>query len=229
MRTLAHSKRFVKANILKKAWLLNNIFYKASSAKTLNESCFLNDTISPNKCGFNFAWALRVKGDDYEQNWIDPIIGLLRDSDNVYTDISYNYLPNTVYAQKYKRLLLEKIDGVEHKILFGTDWYMSRMLCGLEKFCESYEELLPDLYTKAAGENAVTFLKSDASTIFFPQFFERNNGTLETEYRQLFVQWLFESGLSLANARFRVQFWPICTKASWTSLQKSSTKGRSWL
>ena len=57
------------------------------------------------------------------------------------------------------------------KILFGTDWYMSRLLCGLEKFCESYEQLLPDLYAKAAGENAVAFLKSDASKIFFPKFF----------------------------------------------------------
>jgi len=132
-------------------------------------------------------WTLRVKGEDYEQNWIDPIIGLLRDSDNVYTDISYNYLPSTDDAQQYKRLLLEKIDGVEHRILFGTDWYMSRLLCGLEKFCESYEQLLPDLYAKAAGENAVAFLKSDASTIFFPQFFDRNKGKLETEYRQLFV------------------------------------------
>jgi hypothetical protein len=64
---------------------------------------------------------------------------------------------------------------------------MSRLLCGLEKFCEGYEQLLPDLYAKAAGENAVAFLKSDASTIFFPQFFERNKGKLETEYRQLFA------------------------------------------
>jgi predicted TIM-barrel fold metal-dependent hydrolase len=132
-------------------------------------------------------WEALSKGRHPKKQWIDPIIDLMRTYDHVYTDFSYNHLPTTPHAQAYKRILLQKIHGLEHKILFGTDYYMSRMLCDLDDFVEGYQDLLPDLFEKAAGENAVNFLRSEASKNFFPDFFKKNNSKLKNKYRSLFL------------------------------------------
>ena len=131
-------------------------------------------------------WEALSKGEKPEKEWIDPIIGFMKTHDHVYTDLSYNYLPTTRHAESYKRILLQKIHGVEHRVVFGTDYYMSRMLCDLDEFVAAYQDLLRDVFDRAAGENAIHFLRSEASKTFSPRFFERNHAVLDPKYVGLF-------------------------------------------
>ena len=132
-------------------------------------------------------WECLAKGRKPRENWVDPIIELMKKYDNVYADLSFHGLPATPIADQYKRVLLEKIDELEHKVLLGSDWYMSRLQCRLEDYWHGFETLVPDLFQMATGDNAISFLRSEAAISFFPQFFSSNNGTLKSEYRHIFA------------------------------------------
>ena len=131
-------------------------------------------------------WEVRAKGDNPNENWIGPIITLIKKHDNVYTDLSFHGITTTDLADEYKKQLLEKINGIENKILLGSDWYMSRMQCSLKDYWQEFESLIPDIYEMATGENAISFLASNATKNFFPGFFRSNRSELKTHYRNAF-------------------------------------------
>jgi len=58
---------------------------------------------------------------------VDQIVRLIRNYKHVYTDLFFHDLPVFEVAGENRSKLLEKINGVEHKVLLGSDWYMSRM------------------------------------------------------------------------------------------------------
>lgn len=123
------------------------------------------------------------------EKWVDAIVDLLNQYDHVYTDLSFHGLPATKLADQYKKVLLEKIKDVERKVLFGSDWYMSRMQCTLADYWQGFEELfkdLPDLFDKMTGENAIAFLRSDATAIHFPKFFKDKNRQIFDDYPKIF-------------------------------------------
>ena len=131
-------------------------------------------------------WQARAGGAQYTENWADIIVRLMKEYKNVYTDLSYHGLPTTDLAEDYKTVLLKKIEGVEQKVLLGSDWYMSRMQCELAEYWQGFEALFPGLFATMAGENAVAFLKSDATTRFFPSFFAANRSEIPDKYKDLF-------------------------------------------
>ncbi len=131
-------------------------------------------------------WEALSKGNAPRENWVEPILGLIKDHDNVYTDLSYHGIPTTDLAEGYKRVLIERINGLEHKVLLGSDWYMSRMQCTLDDYWKGFETLLSDLFYKMTGENAIAFLKSEATTKFFPRFFYSNQSMILDQYQNLF-------------------------------------------
>jgi predicted TIM-barrel fold metal-dependent hydrolase len=132
-------------------------------------------------------WEARAKGEIPEENWVDPILDLMKRYDHVYTDLSFHGLPATGLAEDYRRVLLEKIRGVEHKVLLGSDWYMSRMQCRLEDYWEGFKALLPEHFDQMCSSNAVSFLRSEATERFFPRFFESGGGRLGRSFRDLFA------------------------------------------
>ena len=131
-------------------------------------------------------WEAMAKGEGPNEKWIDPIITLIKNHDNIYTDLSFHGISTTDLADDYKKILLEKINGIKNKILLGSDWYMSRMQCSLKDYWHGFETLIPELYDMATGENAISFLTSDATKNYFPQYFESNNSELKEQYRNGF-------------------------------------------
>jgi len=116
-------------------------------------------------------WTARANGNPPRENWADPIVALMRDYENVYTDLSFHSLPTSSLAEAYREVLLEKIRGLGHKVLLGSDWYMSRMHGPLQDYWQGFEGLFSELFDKMTGENAVAFLRSEATERFFPRFF----------------------------------------------------------
>ena len=131
-------------------------------------------------------WEARAKGTPPHENWVDPIITLIKRHNNVYTDLSFHGLPTTALADDYKRIVLEKAKGIENRLLLGSDWYMSRMQCSLKDYWQGFERLLHDLFGKMTEENAISFLQSDATTTFFPEFFSSHNSELFDRYQSTF-------------------------------------------
>ena len=127
------------------------------------------------------------KGDTPHKNWVDPVTALIKHYDNVYTDFSYNGIPTTDLADAYRNIVLEKTRGIEQKLLLGSDWYMSRMQCSLNDYWQGFETLFPDLFDNMTGENAVSFLRSDAAMAYFPKFFNSNQRNLLDQYKDLFT------------------------------------------
>jgi predicted TIM-barrel fold metal-dependent hydrolase len=137
-------------------------------------------------------WDAMAKDGLPREKWVDPIVLLVREYDNVYTDLSYHGIPatNPDLAKEYRRILLEKIEGIEEKILLGSDWYMSRVQCGLRDYWNGFENLFrdePDLFERMTDGNAVRFLRSEASVKFFPEFFSSQNSAIKDCYRDTFV------------------------------------------
>ncbi|MFP2931028.1 hypothetical protein ACLESO_38715 [Pyxidicoccus sp. 3LG] len=66
----------------------------------------------------------------YEKDWIDSIVKLCADFENVYTDISYlplvNRFPLGLKYPYWKKLaeVLESNPKMLDRVMFGTDWYM---------------------------------------------------------------------------------------------------------
>ena len=133
-------------------------------------------------------WEARAKGVAPDKNWVDAIVQLMDTYDNVYTDLSFHGLPATDLAARYKKVLLEKIDGVEHKVFLGSDWYMSRMQCTLSEYWQGFETLLEDLFDPMTGKNTKKFLFSDATAKYLPAFFARQGGDMINYIRDAFSE-----------------------------------------
>ena len=111
-----------------------------------------------------------------EKNWADTILRLMREHENVYTDLSFHGILPAKNGDAYKRALLEKICGAEKRVLLGSDWYMSAIQCTLTDYWHNFETLFHDLFDPMTGPNAVRFLRSRASEAFFPAFLASRQG-----------------------------------------------------
>jgi len=131
-------------------------------------------------------WEARAKGQTPDENWVDTIVDLMNQYDNVYTDLSFHGLPATHLAPDYKKELLDKIRGVEHKVFLGSDWYMSRMQCPLAEYWRGFETMLEDLFDTMAGDNAIEFLRSEAITTRMPAFFRDGNSSMLEDIQDAF-------------------------------------------
>jgi predicted TIM-barrel fold metal-dependent hydrolase len=120
-------------------------------------------------------WEALLRERTPNQEWIDLICDLIRENTNVYTDLSFHGLPTTIHAVPYAKLLGQKINGIEDKILLGSDWYISRAQCSLPKYWQGFQKILsPRRFDMMTSGNAITFLQSDATQTFFPNFFARH-------------------------------------------------------
>lgn len=109
-------------------------------------------------------------------NWADTILRLMERHENVYTDLSFHGILTANHGDAYRRSLLEKIDGLEERLLLGSDWFMSAIQCDLTDYWRNFETLFPDLFDAMTGANALRFLRSEASETFFPAFLSSRNG-----------------------------------------------------
>ena len=120
-----------------------------------------------------------------DKNWVDTILRLMREHENVYTDLSFHGILTSKNGDAYRRALLEKISGVEKRVLLGSDWYMSAIQCDLADYWRNFETLFPDLFDSMTGPNAIRFLRSEASETFLPAFLASRGG-YEGQFLDLF-------------------------------------------
>jgi predicted TIM-barrel fold metal-dependent hydrolase len=111
-----------------------------------------------------------------DKNWVDTILSLMREHENVYTDLSFHGILTLKNGDAYGRALREKICGVETRVLLGSDWYMSAIQCDLAHYWHNFETLFPDLFDSLTGPNALRFLRSEASEAFLPAFLASRQG-----------------------------------------------------
>jgi predicted TIM-barrel fold metal-dependent hydrolase len=135
-------------------------------------------------------WEARAKDDlasPYCRNWADTIIRLAGDYANVYTDISFHGILARENPQAYRDTLLNKIKGIEDKIITGSDWYMSRIQCDLQECWEGLGNVFDStMLDKLMGENPATFLRSKASVEYFPRFLEDQGVEVTDVYKRFF-------------------------------------------
>lgn len=128
-------------------------------------------------------WQARTKNKQPNQQWIDLICDLIANHENVYTDLSFIGLPTSNMADAYHRLLLDKIQNIEDKILMGSDWYISLAQCSLPDYWHGYRKMLsPRHFSMWTESNALSFLQSDASRNFFPAFFKTHRSHITSNY-----------------------------------------------
>lgn len=121
-------------------------------------------------------WEALIRKKQPNQQWIEPIRDLILHHENVYTDLSFQGLPASDLADAYHKLLLDKIQGMEDKILMGSDWYISQAQCTLQDYWHGYKKILsPHHFFMMTETNAVSFLHSDATQNYFPAFFKTHN------------------------------------------------------
>ena len=119
-------------------------------------------------------------------NWIDEIADLCRRHANVYTDLSFHVLVTSKMASAYGDHLRRVITGMEEKVLLGSDWYLSRGQCTLDRYWSCFADLLgADLLHRFTGPNPARFLRSDALCRSFPDFFSRQGVELVAPARAL--------------------------------------------
>jgi len=111
-----------------------------------------------------------------DRNWVDTILRLLKERENVYTDLSFHGILTAKNGSGYREALLDKIQGVEDKVLLGSDWYMSAIQGGLADYWRNFENLFPGLFDAMTGQNARRFLRSQATETFLPAFLASRNG-----------------------------------------------------
>ena len=122
-----------------------------------------------------------------DKNWAETILRLLQNYEHVYTDLSFHGILAARNGDAYRKVLLETIHGVEHKILLGSDWYMSAIQCDLDDYWHNFQSFFPDLFDTMTGTNAIRFLHSAASKTYFPAFLSSRNG-IDGPFADLFQQ-----------------------------------------
>lgn len=134
-------------------------------------------------------WEARCLRKEPKEHWIDSICQLIDRHDNVYSDLSFHGLPASGLAKSYHRVLLKTIQGREDKILLGSDWYISEAQCTLPDYWHGFKKILsPRLFSMMGTVNAVSFLRSDATTTFFPRFFKTRQIPLDSNYLKYFPE-----------------------------------------
>lgn len=102
-----------------------------------------------------------------ENGWREEIIGIMLDSQypNIYADISFH--PNIfINPEEYFEKLSEHIkkDGIGKKILFGTDWWMSRFILRERQYIDKFIKLAREydisgnILTDIMYNNSIEFL-----------------------------------------------------------------------
>lgn len=122
------------------------------------------------------ARALTGSSSAAKKSWADVIVKLMRDHENVYTDLSFHGILVGKNRAAYRRALLQAVRGVEEKVLLGSDWYMSAIQCSLRDYWRSFKTAFPDELDAMTGQNAVRFLRSDATKTFLPAFLSSRKG-----------------------------------------------------
>jgi predicted TIM-barrel fold metal-dependent hydrolase len=121
------------------------------------------------------------------KNWADPIVELMKDYENVYTDLSFHGILLGRDREAYKRVMLERIAGVEERVLMGSDWYMSAIQRELSDYWSGFAATFSDLFDMMTGSNAARFLQSEATETFLPDFLSLRNG-YDQRIRDMFHQ-----------------------------------------
>lgn len=111
-----------------------------------------------------------------DKNWVGTILRLMGDYEHVYTDLSFHGILAAEHGAAYGRALREVVQGVEDRILLGSDWYMSAIQGDLDDYWCNFAAAFPDLFDSMTGTNAIRFLRSPAAATHFPAFLASRNG-----------------------------------------------------
>lgn len=98
---------------------------------------------------------------DKPESWTDAIARLMKQYDHVYADISYhdtalNQKTSGRYFQILTKLMGDSL--VKNRIMFGTDWLMTRHTWKEADYVAPFAELPPALLKQIAWENPLNFL-----------------------------------------------------------------------
>jgi len=175
---------------VKGVWNLNKYYRKMADPlhwrKVLEE--YTNLKINLAHFGGLGEWEALTDNKTPRQSWINTIVELVKKYNNVYTDLAFNSLPAIGNASAYKKLVKEKITGIEDKVILGSDWYMSRIQCSLTDYWQGYENLFEEeLFRLMTSTNSINFLKSDATSSYFPAFFTSHNTEYKSRYSDIFM------------------------------------------
>ena len=108
-------------------------------------------------------------GDEKEgPEWGKQILQLMRDYPNVYADLSYSFA-SAVFRDYFRKTIYESegfAEKIRHRILFGTDWYLT-MLDGVDyqEFCVKAKKFLDgfdtSLWLRFTQANPYAFFRID--------------------------------------------------------------------
>lgn len=105
-----------------------------------------------------------------ENSWTRTILNLMQDHDGVYADIAYHDAPmeGGVKEDNYFRNLINLIDDPKYgdRILFGTDFFMVRVVCREKGYWEYFEQRINEgdvgRFKKITEANPAAFLGMNA-------------------------------------------------------------------
>lgn len=98
---------------------------------------------------------------DNPESWSNVIRRLMKEHDNIYADLSYHgiaLLKKT--AGDYFQLLntLMQDSRIENRIIFGTDWLMTRHTWKEKEYVDAFRKLAPAVLQRIAFQNPLNFL-----------------------------------------------------------------------
>ena len=113
------------------------------------------------------------------KSWANTIQKLMQQYDNVYADISYHCkaLANKTSRDYFKTLMkLTNKDIIKNRVIFGTDWPMTRHTWTEHEYVEAFERLPPAILDQIALQNPLGFLFPDKKLpLRIKNFFKSNN------------------------------------------------------
>ena len=102
-------------------------------------------------------------GKRWQKSWVSKLIGLLKNYENVYTDISYFMIKK--YEKKFQNVLTENRE-IHDKILFGTDWFMTKIDgYGMHKFITETKACLDNICDALNGGKEWRKNRSDPDVV----------------------------------------------------------------
>ncbi len=120
---------------------------------------FPNLKISVAHFGSGYFWKEYLEQPGNKNNWLNVIKDMLEEYPNFYTDISFT-MSDTSYFSLLKILMSD--DKINHKILFGSDYYMVETETDERRFGMDLRAFLgEELFFKLANENPRVFLNCD--------------------------------------------------------------------
>jgi predicted TIM-barrel fold metal-dependent hydrolase len=143
----------------------------------------------------HFGWKQKEgEGFDGDEGWARTICGLIRDFDNVYTDVSHHRVltkkGRKKFAGHYKTMqneFADSLDKIKRRILCGSDWHVLRRMRGHETFFDDYRTVMLDsgLYGDPGVED---FLGGNAMEFLGLTPRAQNHGRLECFYQELGIE-----------------------------------------